>query len=216
MAAAAADIGARKAAYRPAASAATPVVTPSAAATPAPAAPAAPIPFPTEAERSARRSRTSIASWALRIAAVVAIVALGGWNLLLRNQLDSAEAYQNAVAAVLADAAQPGAMTAVLTADGGTGDGLAAVTAAGDMTLAMQNLAPTSGSAVYEAWVIASDGVPVPLGSFPVDRNGTAAFRAGHLPAEDGIVLALTLEKGPGATAPTLPIISKGVANAVD
>ncbi len=111
-------------------------------------------------------------------------------------------------------AGQPGSLTAVLTADGGTGDGLAAVTASGEVTLAMQNLAPTSGSAVYEAWVIASDGVPVPLGSFTVDRSGTAAFNATDLPAQPGIVLALTLEKGPGATAPTPPIISKGVAEA--
>jgi hypothetical protein len=34
------------------------------------------------------------------------------------------------------------------------------------------------------------------------------------VPATSGIVLALTREPGPGATAPTLPIISKGVATA--
>ena len=126
---------------------------------------AAPIAFPTPANgpnRARRRGRASTASWILRIAAVVAIVALGGWNLLLRNQLDSAQAYQQAVASVLDVAAQPGSLTAVLDPRGGTGDGLAAVSASGDVTLAMQNLAPTSGSAVYEAWVIASDNVPVP------------------------------------------------------
>lgn len=34
------------------------------------------------------------------------------------------------------------------------------------------------------------------------------------LPTSSWIVLALTLEPGPGATTPTLPIISKGVASA--
>jgi anti-sigma-K factor RskA len=178
---------------------------------------APPIAFPApgeRAERARRRGRPSTASWILRIAAVIAIVALGGWNLLLRNQLDSAQAYQQAVASVLDVAAQPGSLTAVLTPAGGSGDGLAAVSASGDVTIAMQNLAPTSGSAVYEAWVIASDNVPVAIGSFTVDRSGTGTFKASKLPTQPGIVLALTLEKGPGATVPTPPVISKGVAEA--
>jgi anti-sigma-K factor RskA len=78
----------------------------------------------------------------------------------------------------------------------------------------MRNLAPTSGAGVYEAWVIGSDGLPVPLGAFQVGKDGTAAFQASGLPTSSGIVLALTLEPGPGATTPTMPIISKGVAAA--
>ena len=72
----------------------------------------------------------------------------------------------------------------------------------------------TFGDAVYEAWVIGSDGVPVPLGSFKVGDAGIAYFEGTGLPATGGIVLALTLEPGPGATSPTMPIISKGVATA--
>jgi anti-sigma-K factor RskA len=215
MSAAAADLEARSAAYRPPTLSEVPVDATPSPPSPSDARSAAPIAFPTAADRedrARRRSGASTASWILRIAAVLAIVALGGWNLLLRNQLDSAQQYQQAVASVLEVAAEPGSLTAVLTADGGTGDGLAAVSGSGNVTLAMQNLAPTSGSAVYEAWVIASDNVPVPIGSFTVDRSGTAAFKAGNLPAQPGIVLALTLEKGPGATAPTPPVISKGVA----
>ena len=104
--------------------------------------------------------------------------------------------------------------TAILTADGGTGSGLAAVSATGEVTLAMQDLAPTSGDTVYEAWVIGGDGVPVPLGSFTVGNSGTASFEADGVPSADGIVLALTREPGPGAQTPTMPIISKGVATA--
>ncbi len=184
---------------------------------PTPAPSSEPIAFPTpsaRAERDALRGRPSTGTWLLRIAAVLAIAALGGWNLLLQSQLSAGQAYEQAVAQVLRSASQPGALTAILSADVGTGSGLAAVSSSGDVTLAMQDLAPTNGDQVYEAWVIGGDGTPVPLGSFKVGANGTASFTAGGLPATAGIVLALTREPGPGATTPTLPIVTKGVATA--
>jgi anti-sigma-K factor RskA len=154
-------------------------------------------------------------AWAMRVAAVLAIVVLGGWNLLLQGQLATAQSYEQAVAAVLDVAGQEGSLTAVLTAEGDGGPtGLAAVSAAGEVTLAMRDLPATNGTQVSEAWVIASDGVPVPLGDFQVDDAGTAFFTGDGLPSEPGIVLALTLEPGPGATSPTLPIVSLGTASA--
>ena len=172
-----------------------------------------PTPFPTAAERDARRSRTSAGTWVVRIAAVLAIVLLGGWNLLLQGQLNAAQTYEQNVAAVLDVAAQPGSTTAILTTAGGTGgSGLAAISASGQVTMAMQDLAPTSGSTVYTAWVIGGDGVPVPLGDFTVGNSGTGSLEASGAPATPGVVLALTLEPQPGAKTPTLPIISKGVA----
>lgn len=179
-----------------------------------PATPAIPMAFPTAGERAGRRARASTGTWLLRIAAVLVIALLGGWNLLLQNDLSAARSYQQSVAVVLDAAAQPGSLTAVLAGEGGAGAGLAAVDATGTVALAVRNLAPTSGAAVYEAWVIAGDGVPVPLGGFRVGNDGTASFRASGLPTASGIVLALTLESGPGATTPTLPIVSKGVATA--
>jgi anti-sigma-K factor RskA len=222
MAAAAADLAARggatgatEAAAPGAEGTAEPTSTPAAPVAP-PTAPAAPVAFPTAEEREARRARTSPGSWVLRIAAVLAIALLGGWNLLLQNDLGAARQYEQNVAAVLQAASQPGALTAVLAADGGTGSGLAAVDAEGDLALAMRDLAPTSGSSVYEAWVIAADGVPVPLGSFTVGASGTAYFAADGLPSAEGILLALTLEPGPNAIAPTMPIIAAGAAAAPD
>jgi hypothetical protein len=191
------------------------LAAPTLAATPSPVATLAPepTPFPTAAEREARRPRTSAGTWLLRIAAVLAIALLGGWNLLLQGQLNAAKTYEDNVAAVLDVAAQPGSTTAILTAADGTGgSGLAAVSASGQVTMAMQDLAPTTGSTVYTAWVIASDGVPVPLGDFTVGTNGTGSLEASGAPATPGVVLALTLEPQAGAKAPTLPIISKGVA----
>jgi anti-sigma-K factor RskA len=180
-------------------------------ATPRPSQPAPaqePIPL-----RPGARTGASPATWALRIAAVLAIALLGGWNLLLQGQLNQARSYQDSVAAVTDAAAQTGALTAVLTPEGGSGpSGLAAVESDGSVTLAMQALGPTTGDEVYEAWVIASDGVPVPLGGFQVGNAGTAFFEATGVPAEAGVVLALTREPGPGATTPTLPIVSSGAA----
>ena len=223
MAAAVADLATRREAEAatevvPAVSAAAPVAAPVATVV-VPAAPAAvvsavapPTPFPTAAERTARRPRASAGAWGLRIAAVLAIVLLGGWNLLLQGQLEAAKTYEQSVSAVLDVAAQPGSRTAILTAAGGSGSGLGAISASGEVTLAMQDLAPTTGNTVYTAWVIGGDGVPVSLGDFKVGSSGTASLEATGAPTGSAVVLALTLEPGPGATTPTLPIISKGVA----
>jgi anti-sigma-K factor RskA len=204
-AAAAADLADRGA---PVASA--PAVVAPAVATLAPV-----VPLPTgddREQRAAARRRPGAGTWLMGIAAVLAIALLGGWNLQLQGQLSSAQAYEDAVADVLDVAAQPGSMTALLTADGGGPTGLAAVDGSGALTMAMQALAPTSGEEVYEAWVIAADGVPVPLGSFQVDASGTGTLASSDLPTEPGIVLALTREPGPGATSPTLPIVASGEA----
>ena len=218
MAAAAEDLASRSALSAPASAPApgpTDVLGPAAAADGAGATvpPASVLAFPGEAERDARRARhASTGTWFLRIAAVVAIVALGGLSLLLGVQLNAARSYEDGVASVLEVAAQPGSLTAILTADGGTGSGLAAVSSTGQVTIAMQALAPTSGGQVYEAWVIAGDSAPVPLGSFTVGSGGTAVFEGSGPPTSGPLVLALTREPGPGATTPTMPIISKGVA----
>ena len=173
-----------------------------------------PTPIPTASERTARQTRTSTGTWILRIAAVVAIVGLAGWNLLLQNPLNATEAYQRSVAAVLDGAVQPGSLTAILTPADGTGSGLAAVGADGDVTLAARDLAPTSGSTVYTTWAIDSDGVPLALGDFTVGSDGTGAFEAASPALAAGTVIALTREPTPGMTAPTGPVVSKGVATA--
>lgn len=196
----------------------TPVATPTPVGTPPVAAltPIGAVPDPEPVVVMPRRSTgPSIGAWAMRIAAVLAIVVLGAWNLLLQGQLSTAQSYEQAVSAVLDVAGQDGSLSAVLSAEGDGGPtGLAAVSASGEVTLAMRDLPVTTGTQVYQAWVIAADGVPVPLGDFQVDSAGTAFFTGDGLPTEPGIVLALTLEPGPGATAPTLPIVSLGTATA--
>ena len=78
----------------------------------------------------------------------------------------------------------------------------------------MRDLAPTSGTNVYTTWAIGADGVPLALGDFTVGSDGTGSFQAGTPVLAAGTVIALTREPTPGMTAPTGPIVSKGVATA--
>jgi anti-sigma-K factor RskA len=177
---------------------------------------AAPIPFPTAAERAALvERRTSPPTWLVRIAAVVAIVALAGYNVLLQQQLNSAHDYDSAVAAVIQTANQQGSQSAILKPAAPNGpEGIAAVSANGQLTIAMRNLTPTTGSEVYEAWAIVGKNAPMPIGSFQVGTAGTGVISGVKAPTEAGVAFAFTREPGPGATAPTLPILSVGVASA--
>ncbi len=191
----------------------------------------APLAFPAAAERTGReegrqaggreaggrqadrRRPASALGWVLRVAAVLAIVALGAWSLLLQGRLAASETYARDVAAVLDVAAQPGALTAVLapSSEGGP-RGLAAIAPNGSVTMAVRDLVPTSGAQVYEAWAIVGDAAPAPLGGFGVGAAGTGRLDATGVPVEPGVVLALTLEPGPGATAPSSPPVAVGTA----
>jgi len=153
---------------------------------------------------------------AVAAAALVAALALGAWNVQLRDQVAGLETYRAGVVAVLDEAAKPGAQLAVLTDPNAAGGptGLAAVAADGSVALVMRNLAPTTGSQVYEAWLIAGKQAPVPIGGFAVGSSGSASLLTAHAPLGDGVVVALTLEPQAGATAPTLPIRALGAAHA--
>jgi anti-sigma-K factor RskA len=190
------------------------------------AAPQQPIEMPRLADT--QRGDTQRSGWApglfrrpiwaaVAIAAALGVVALGAWNVQLRDQIDGLTTYRNGVAAVLDEAAQPGAHLAVLANPGTPGpSGLAVVTNGGTgVSMVMRDLAPTTGAEVYEAWLIAGDNAPVPIGSFQVNASGFATFSTsatapGDLPS---LTVALTREPGPGATTPTLPIIALGTAS---
>ncbi len=203
MAAAAADLEARRAASAPPAPTAVETAT-----TTTPATEPATV--------TELRPRSNRLSWALGIAAVLAIALLGGWNLLLQTRLNDAERYQQQVAAVVDAATSPGALTAVMTSESADGpSGFAAVTSDGVGRIAMRDLDPTSGDEVYEGWVIVGENAPVALGGFTVGADGFGYLEADGLPTDGGIVLALTREPGPGATAPSSAPVSTGTTSSV-
>lgn len=178
------------------------------------AAPGGPVAFPSAAERETRRdrSRTSPLDWVLRVAAVLAIVAVGTWGLGLQRQLDAAQRFDQAVAKVVDAAGKPGSTTVVLTAAADhRGSGIAAVASDGSVVLAMRDLPATSGSQVYETWVIVGEQA-VAVGGFTVDANGTAGFTTRPQATPPGAMIALTLEPNAGNTAPLGPVVSSGVA----
>jgi hypothetical protein len=75
----------------------------------------------------------------------------------------------------------------------------------------MHGLPATSGSQVYEAWLIAPSGTPVPIGSFAVGSDGTGTLTAAGVPVASGLTVGLTREANAGATTPTLPMVVSGV-----
>jgi anti-sigma factor RsiW len=174
------------------------------------------VPFPPAAEREARaRSRTDRLGWAMRIAAVVAIVALAGWNVLLQSDLGAARRFDQAVNAVITAAAESGSQTVVLTpTENNQASGIAAIRPDGSVVLAMKNLPATKGTEVYETWVIVGSAAPVPVGDFRVDANGIAAATTRPTQAPPGAVIAVSREPSPGSTAPVGPIVSTGVGAA--
>jgi anti-sigma-K factor RskA len=171
------------------------------------------IAFPSAPERKTRaRSRTRQLNWAMRIAAVVAIVAVGGWNLLLQNELGAARQYDQAVASVISAAAQPGSQTVVLApTENNQASGIAAILPDGSVVLAMRDLPATKGTEVYETWVIVGSAAPVPVGAFKVDANGLASATTRPTQAPPGAIIAVSREPQPGSTAPVGPIVSTGV-----
>jgi hypothetical protein len=189
-----------------------------AAAGPGPIGPAVADTPPGGAPAAAVPSRPSLLgllrrpAWAGAVAAILAIAILGAWNLQLRGQVDELAAYGAAVQAAMDVAAAPGGQLAVLTGQGGrAATGIAGLSSDGRVVLAMHSLAPTAGGHVYEAWLIGANGRPVPLGWFAVAGYGTGTLHATGT-VEPGAVVAVTLEAGPGATVPTLPILAQGQA----
>jgi len=190
-------------------------------AAPAPAPAAAPVetvvaerapvaaPIDLAAERARRRSPVR---WLAAIAAVLVIAALGTWNIGLSSQLSTAQQHQAAVDHVLAIAQESGGQAAILVPGAGGGPaGLAAVAPDGTFALAMHGLPATTGSQVYEAWVIAPSGSPLPIGSFAVGSDGNGTLSASRVPVASGLTIGLTREANPGATTPTLPMVVSGV-----
>ena len=167
-------------------------------------------------ERAPRPGWTSVFRrpvWAaISLAAALAVVALGFWNVQLQNEIAGLTAYRNGVVEILEEAARPGAQLAVLTPPEGAGPtGLAAVGDDGSVALVMRDLAPTAGSQVYEAWLIGADGAPIPVGSFVVDASRTASFSTSSAAVAPGVTVALSLEPQRGATTPTV-VVALGTA----
>jgi hypothetical protein len=153
--------------------------------------------------------------WAtVSLAAVLAVAVLGYQNIRLSEENAALAAYRQGVVALIEEASAPGAQLAALAPPEGAGPtGVAAVAADGTVAIVMRDLAPTTGSQVYEAWVIAGDAAPVPIGHFTVAGNGLGSFQTDQPEASQGVIVALSLEPGPDSTTPTT-VVALGQARA--
>jgi anti-sigma-K factor RskA len=154
--------------------------------------------------------------WAgIAAAALVAAVALGALSLQLGTEVENLSAYRNGVVEVLEEAARPGAQLAILAApESAPGPkGLAAVGADGSVAMVVRDLAPTTGTQVYTAWLIGAEGTPIPVGDFVVDDSRTASFTTAHATLGPGVTVAVSLEPRAGATTPTM-VVAAGRAQA--
>jgi len=151
-------------------------------------------------------------AWLAGLAAILAIVLLGVWNLGLQADLSDARVYRQHVDQVLAIARTPGAAVAVLVSpQPGANSGLIAVGHDGRAAAVVSGLPATSGNEVYELWIIAGSNPPLAVGA--MTQAGAITFLSGTLaPVPSGATLAVTLEPTANPTKPTLPILSKGVA----
>jgi hypothetical protein len=153
-------------------------------------------------------------AWAaVSLAAVLAVAVLGYWNVQLVEERDALAAYRQGVIELIAEASAPGAQLAVLAPPEGAGPtGVAAVGADGTVALVMRDLPRTTGTQVYEAWIIAAE-TPVPIGHFTVAAGGLGSLRVDQPESGEGVVVAVSLEPGPGSTTPTT-VVALGQAQA--
>jgi hypothetical protein len=176
----------------------TPAVTPVESV--APAAPPAPISI--DAAREAKRRRNPV--WAvLAAAAVLAIVALGGWNLVLQQQQSQSDQRLAVLSAAVAAAGQPDSVVAQLTGtDTAAGaSGYAVFPAAGTGYIVLTGLPAAGDGQAWQAWTIAGES-PASAGLMDVGSDGVAVLD-GIVALPGTSVVALTVEPAGGSQQPT-------------
>lgn len=185
---------------------------------------AAPTPVAADARRDRtqspprRSARVRLAWTPMRLGVIglaAAVVLLAGSTLYLAQQLDQRQAEVAQLAAIARLASAPGSRTVPLAGSAQAGAvGLAVLpgsaTPSNAGLLVADGLAPTVGSQVYEVWLIEGASPPTPIGAFQVGSGGHGWFVGLPTSNASKLTVALTREKGPGATKPTLPIVASG------
>ena len=155
------------------------------------------------AERVNVVSLPSRRPWALRATAAVAAVAacaaiaLGVWAATLSHSLSSERAKQASAATAVQILADPATRRVALNGR----SGVVAVDPAGRGVLVVQRLPRAVSGKTYEAWVIPAGGKPKSAGLFRGGGPQTVVKLSQTVPS--GAVVAATLERAGGASAPT-------------
>lgn len=138
----------------------------------------------------------------LAVAAVVAVLAVAGWNVALQSQVGERDRALRAVAAAISGG------EVAFRVDGAAGRGYVVETPGSGAALVVADLASLPANRIYELWLLDAAGAPVAVGTFtpgaeplavvPIDRDltGFATF-------------AVTVEAG-RVTAPTAAPVMVG------
>jgi hypothetical protein len=179
---------------------------------PLPAVPAAGEPVALRGARAAA-SRRAWTRWALPAAAVLLLVALGGWNLLLQQAASEARQRAQLLAEAVVARSEPNARVALLSGTAGApqASGSAVMLPGRPGYLVLRGLPPAPSGKTYQAWYL-SGGQARSAGLLRVGDDGVAILAGlGFDPAVDAV--AVTLENEGGAERPGMAPLVYGPAS---
>jgi hypothetical protein len=151
------------------------------------------------------RSRRA-ASWLIRAAAALAIVVLAGSVFTLQGELNRAKASPDPVYDI-ANGARSTTLTPVGNASGG---GLAALLPSGNLHVYLSGLEPTAGDEVYVVWVSTDGGTSRSAGWFTVDDSGRGYAELNDLSVSTSVWVYVCREPNRDVTRPTGPVVVGG------
>jgi|1186.fasta_scaffold28946_2 anti-sigma-K factor RskA len=149
---------------------------------------------------ASRRRVSPVLATVTAIAAAVAI-GLGIYSISLNNKLDDSRSALSAQASAASVLADPSATAVSMQ----SGSGRLVVAQDGSAVLVLDDLASIPSGKTYQAWVVKGQ-VPVSAGTFSSADGGAIVPIPQAVP--DGAVVAVTVEKAGGATAPSLPPVA--------
>jgi len=163
------------------------------------------------ARHGARPAWSRVLPRVLVAAGAAAIVALGGWNVMLNQDRNEAEQAAAAQQEMVQELLTPGAARiAPLTTPGG--DTVATVVARDDQVqVVADGMMPNDADESYVLWGIRDD-TPVALGTFDVDSQDMAVRTIGSTEAglDDFTGYGISLEEGDQPPPAPGPILAKG------
>jgi len=164
---------------------------------------------------AARRSRRRrVMTWTTRVAAAVAILVLTGTGIIVQGNLAKALKAQSEDSKITYYLGQNDARTAVMSATGGSkAGGIAILMPTGHVIVKLYGLTPTKNDQVYMVWLTTDKGGPTKVGSFTVDDTGIGYLEVDNVPTSASLWLYVSKEANDKATQPRGQIIVSGTVS---
>jgi hypothetical protein len=170
--------------------------------------------------RSGSRDRGSVReriAWMAAAAAVVVLLAIGGWNVSLRQEVRTQQRIAAERAAMLEQVMQPGRRMAALKSQPGDGQPVAYVLSRrGNLEVATSGMGRnTAGKTSFWLWAIWDGNTRAPLGRFDVDNGEMTLHNLGPVPAHMDTVTLFAVSMEPGTAKPSKPssIVARGLVD---